>query len=52
MVTEEGDVLALDAGKVGQPGARSEGRRELLLEIATDDVLTHVIRRLRFGDGN
>ena len=52
MVAEEGDVLTLDAGDVGQAGASSERRGELLLEIAADDVLTHAVGRVRLGDGS
>ena len=48
---EEGDVLALDAGDVGKAGAGTEGRRELLLEVATDDILAEVDVGELFFDG-
>lgn len=51
LALEEGDVLALHAGDVGQARARGEGGGELLLEIATDDVLAHLVLRELGGDG-
>ena len=48
---EEGDVFTLDAGDVRKAGAGTEGGRELLLEVATDDILAEVDVGELFFDG-
>ena len=48
---EEGDVFTLDAGDVGKARAGTEGGRELLLEVATDDILAEVDVGELFFDG-